>query len=81
MNVINLNLPDFSDHPPPPQVNLAAYEKWMFELLACGMRPVMTDEQMIADFKKNEGSQIEEWPNFGWRGPSDSPDDPPEPHA
>ncbi|MBC8127681.1 MAG: hypothetical protein H8M99_11135 [Gloeobacteraceae cyanobacterium ES-bin-144] len=63
----DLQLPDFSDHPPPPQVDLGTYEKWVFELLACGMRPVMTDEEMIADFMKNEGSQTEEWPVFGAR--------------
>ena len=65
MNIIDLNLPDLSNHPPPPQVGLDVYEKWVFELLACGMRPVMTDEQLIADFMKNEGSQTEEWPDFG----------------
>jgi hypothetical protein len=25
----------------------------------------MTDEEIIADFMKNEGRQTEEWPNFG----------------
>jgi hypothetical protein len=65
MNIIDLNLPDLSNHPPPPQVGLDVYEKWVLELLACGMRPVMTDEQLIADFMKNEGSQTEEWPDFG----------------
>jgi hypothetical protein len=65
MNILDLNLPDLSDHPPPPQASLGEYEKWVFELLACGMRPAMTDEQIIADFMKNEGSQTEEWPDFG----------------
>jgi hypothetical protein len=27
----------------------------------------MTMEQLIADFMKNEGSQTEEWPDFGAR--------------
>jgi len=67
MNVIDLEFPDFSDHPPPPQVTLDAYEKWVFELLASGMRPPMTNEEMIADFMKNEGRQTEEWPDFGAR--------------
>ena len=65
MNIINLDLPDLSGHPPPPQVTLDVYEKWVFELLASGLRPEMTDEQIIADFMKNEGSQKEEWPDFG----------------
>ena len=70
MNVIDLDLPGLSDlsgHPPPPQVTLDVYENWVFELLACGMRPAMTDEEIIADFMKNEGSQKEEWPDFGER--------------
>lgn len=68
MNNLNLNLQDLSDHPPPPQASLGGYEKWIFELLACGLRPVMTDEELIADFMKNEGRQTEEWPDFGWKG-------------
>ncbi len=67
MNILDLEFPDFSDHPPPPQVTLDVYERWVFELLACGMRPAMTDEEMLADFMKNEGSQKEEWPDFGAR--------------
>jgi len=67
MNILDLEFPDFSDHPPPPQVNLAVYERWVFELLASGMRPVMTDEEMVADFMRNEGRQTEEWPDFGAR--------------
>jgi hypothetical protein len=65
MNILELELPDFSDHPPPPQASLGQYEKWVFELIACGMRPPMTDEEIIADFMRNEGSQKEEWPDFG----------------
>lgn len=65
MNILDLEFPDFSDHPPPPQVTLGVYERWVFELLASGMRPVMTDQEMIADFMRNEGRQTEEWPNFG----------------
>ena len=65
MKIIDLNLPDLSDHPPPPQVALDVYEKWVFEILANGMRPAMTHEELIADFMKNEGRQTEEWPDFG----------------
>ena len=67
MNILDLEFPDFSDHPPPPQVTLGVYEKWVFELLASGMRPIMTDQEIIADFMRNEGSQKEEWPDFGTR--------------
>jgi hypothetical protein len=65
MNIPDLDLPDLSGHPPPPQVTLEVYEKWVFELLASGMRKEMTDEEIIADFMRNEGSQTEEWPDFG----------------
>lgn len=65
MNILNLNLPDLSDHPPPPQASLGEYEKWVFELLACGMRPILTREDMLEEWMRNEGSQTEEWPNFG----------------
>ena len=65
MNILDLEFPDFSDHPPPPQVTLDVYERWVFELLASGMRPVMTDQEMIADFMRSEGRQKEEWPDFG----------------
>lgn len=67
MNIIDLNLPDFSDHPPPPQVTLDVYERWLFEVLDCGMRPRMTHEEMLADFMRNEGRQTEEWPDFSAR--------------
>lgn len=67
MNVIDLELPDLSGHPPPPQVTIDVYEKWVFELLASGMRPPMTNEHIIADFMQNEGRQTEEWPDFGAR--------------
>lgn len=65
MNILDLELPDFSDHPPPPQVSLGVYEKWVFEVFTKGKREAMTHEEMIADFKRNEGSQTEPWPDFG----------------
>lgn len=65
MNIVHLNLPDLSDHPAPPQATLREYEKWVFELLACGMRPTMTREEMLEEWMRNEGSQTEEWPDFG----------------
>jgi hypothetical protein len=65
MNILDLEFPDFSDHPPPPQVSLDVYEKWVFELLDSGMRRPMSDEEMLAEWMRNEGSQTEEWPDFG----------------
>ncbi|GAA5126955.1 hypothetical protein JIN84_09610 [Luteolibacter yonseiensis] len=65
MNALDLEFGDFSDHPPPPQVTLDIYEKWVFEFLASGMRRPMTDEELLADFMRNEGRQTEEWPDFG----------------
>ena len=65
MKPLDLNLPDLSGHPPPPQVPLVDFERCVLEWLACGMRPEMTEDECVADFKKNEGSQTEEWPDFG----------------
>lgn len=65
MKVIDLNLPDLSDHPPPPRLTLEQYERWILECHRLNERRPMTDEEIIADFMKNEGRQTEEWPNFG----------------
>jgi hypothetical protein len=65
MNVIDLDLPDFSDHPPPPRLTLAQYEKWVLEVYAKSKYPNMSHEEMLAEWMRNEGSQTEEWPDFG----------------
>jgi hypothetical protein len=65
MKIIELNLPDFSDHPPPPQVDLGVYESWVRGDAATRTRAAMSDEEILADFMKNEGRQTEPWPNFG----------------
>lgn len=67
MNILELELPDFSDHPPPPQLSLESYEKWVLELLKCGARPLLSAEEERAEWLRNEGSQTEEWPDFGAR--------------
>lgn len=65
MKVIDLNLPDFSDHPPPPQLTLDVYEKWVLEMYAKSKYPTMSREEMLEEWMRNEGSQTEEWPDFG----------------
>lgn len=65
MKIIDLDLPDLSNHPPPPHVSLEVYEKWVFEWIKCSRHRPMTDEELLADFMRNEGSQTEEWPDFG----------------
>jgi hypothetical protein len=65
MKIIDLNLPDLSDHPPDPQVDLGVYEAWVRGDAATRSRASMTDEQIADDFMKNEGSQKVPWPNFG----------------
>ena len=65
MKVIDLDLPDFSNHPPPPRLTLAQYETWVSEMYAKSKYPTMTHEEMHAEWMRNEGSQTEEWPDFG----------------
>lgn len=67
MNVIDLDLPDFSDHPPPPKLNFEQYQRWICEAIVpmLAREGKMTDEELIADFMRNEGRQTEEWPDFG----------------
>lgn len=68
MRIPDFELPDLSGHPPPPQVDLGVFEAWVRGDHAASARAAMTDEEVIADFKKNEGSQTEEWPDFGAAG-------------
>jgi hypothetical protein len=67
MNALDLELPDFSNHPPPPKLTFEQYEKWVCEEIVpeLARRGEMTREKLIADFMKNEGRQTEEWPDFG----------------
>jgi len=65
MNAFDLEFPDFSGHPPPPQVDLGAYERWIFDEVHNARRAAMSREECIADFMRNEGSQKEPWPDFG----------------
>ena len=65
MKIIDLNIPDLSDHPPEPQVDLGTFEAWVRGDAASRSRASMTDEEIKADFLRNEGSQTEPWPNFG----------------
>ena len=37
------------------------------KLEVCKRRPAMTDEEMLGEWMRNEGSQKEEWPDFGAR--------------
>lgn len=69
MNVIDLDLPDLSGHPPPPRLTFEQYQRWICEEIVPSLARdgKMTREQIIADFMKNEGSQKGEWPDFGAR--------------
>lgn len=69
MNVIDLDLPDLSGHPPPPKLTFEQYQRWICEEIVPSLAREgrMTREQLIADFMKNEGRQTEEWPDFGVR--------------
>lgn len=76
MKELGLEFGDFSDHPPPPQVSLGVYEKWVTEVFVKSRKANMTLEEIKADFMKNEGRQTEEWPDFGWRGYREETDSP-----
>jgi hypothetical protein len=67
MNALDLEFPDFSNHPPSPKLTFEQYEKWVCEEIVpeLARRGEMTREKLIADFMKNEGRQTEEWPDFG----------------
>ena len=65
MKIIELNLPDLSDHPAPPQVDLGTYEAWVRGDAATRTRAGISDPQILAECMRTEGSQTEEWPDFG----------------
>lgn len=67
MNILDLDLPDLSGHPPPPKLSFDQYQRWICgEILPMLAREgKLTDEELIADFMNNEGRQTEEWPDFG----------------
>ncbi len=69
MNAIDLDLPDFSNHPPPPKLSFEQYERWICEEIvpALAREGKLTREHLIADFMRSEGSQTEDWPDFGVR--------------
>jgi hypothetical protein len=66
MSALGLKFPDFSGHPPPPQLNFEEYECWIFEQIIpmLAERGEMTEEKLLADFMNNEG-RVKEWPDFG----------------
>lgn len=59
MKIIELNLPDFSDHPPDPQVPLGVLEAWVRGDSAARTRAEMSDEQIHEHFMQNEGRMEE----------------------
>ena len=55
-----------SDHPEEPlplELKYDPNDPW--HLMASAYWAKMTPEEVLADFMKNEGSQTEEWPDFG----------------
>jgi hypothetical protein len=47
------------------EVGEEEYDRWIYGESGLMVRRTMTTEEAIADFLRNEGSQTEEWPNFG----------------
>lgn len=63
MNVLELEFPDFSDHPPPPHLTFEQYQHWICEeiwpmLVASGR---ITEESLMEDFMNSEGRRMEEF--------------------
>lgn len=69
MSVLDLDLPDFSGHPPAPKLTFEQYQRWICEEIGpmLAREGKLTREELIADFMRNEGRQTEEWPDFGAR--------------
>ncbi len=67
MRFPDLDLGNFSDHPPAPKLSFEQYEQWICgEIVPMLARAgKLTDAEILADFMRNEGRQVEEWPNFG----------------
>ena len=67
MSVLDIQLPDFSGHPPPPKMSFEQYQRWVCEEIVPDLirRGEMTREKLVEDFLQNEGRQTEEWPDFG----------------
>jgi hypothetical protein len=58
----------FSNHPEEPSPLELKYDPndpWL--LMAGAYWAKMTPEEVLADWLRNEGSQTEEWPDFGVR--------------
>lgn len=67
MSALGLDLPDFSGHPKSPKLTFDQYQKWVCEEIVPELvrQGKMSPEINRADFKRNEGRQIEPWPDFG----------------
>ena len=66
MSLADLKFPDFTGHPPPPQLTYEQYRRWVCEDIIPELtrRGEMTEEKLIADFMNNEG-RVTSWPDFG----------------
>lgn len=55
MKIIDLNLPELSDHPAEPRITLGEFEAWVCGDAATRTRAEMTDEEIHEHFMQNEG--------------------------
>lgn len=55
MKITEIQLPDFSDHPPPPQLTFEQFQHWVCVEIPAAVEDV-TPEVLRAEFMKNEGS-------------------------
>jgi len=61
--MIDLDLPDGSDHPPPPSVTLDVFERWVIEVFIPDAiaRGELTQESAIRDFEENNEGRMPEF--------------------
>lgn len=62
MNILDINLPDLSGHPPAPKLTFEQYQRWICEEIGPQLaeKGEMTPEKLRAEFMLNEG-QMEEF--------------------
>lgn len=61
LDILDMVLPDYSGHPPPPQLSFEEYQRWVFEEIVPSLarEGKITPQSQIDDFMNNEGRMEE----------------------